>query len=59
MNARLDYEQMQDQDEHEQRVLQALMNITASGLRQEADFLAAECGMWTVWKQKMRLTNAN
>ncbi len=53
MNARLDYQQLED-EEHQQQISQALMNITAAGLRNEADLFAAECGMWTIWKQQFQ-----
>lgn len=55
MNARADFEQMQDDQERMEHTLQALMNIAAAGLRQEADFLAAECGVWEVWRQQIAI----
>ena len=54
MNARADFEQQQDEQERIERTLQALMNIAARGLRNEADYLAAECGVYPVWKQQVR-----
>ena len=55
MNARADFEQVLDEEERQQRILQALMNLCAAGLRQEADYFAAECGVWSIWKQPMRV----
>jgi len=54
MNARAD-PQLLDDEERQERTLQALMNLVAAGLRQEADFFAAECGVWNVWKQQFQL----
>ena len=54
MNARADFEQQLDEEERQERTLQALMNVAAVGLRNEADFLAAECGVYGIWKQEIR-----
>ena len=54
MNARADFEQQQDEQERMERTLQALMSVAAAGLRNEADFLAAECGVWRIWKQGIK-----
>jgi len=55
MNARADFEQQLDHEERQERTLQALMNLSAAGLRNEADFFAAECGVWSIWKQQFQL----
>lgn len=54
MNARADFEQQQAEQEREERALQALMKITAAGLKEEAETLAAECGLLSVWKSPIR-----
>ena len=54
MNARADFEQQLAEEERQEKTLQALMNIAAAGLKHEADFLAAETGLWQVWKQEIR-----
>jgi hypothetical protein len=55
VNARADFEQQLAEEERQERTLQALMNIAAAGLRNEADFFAAETGMWQVWNQQVRV----
>jgi hypothetical protein len=54
VNARADFEQQLDDDERQAKTLQALMNLSAAGLRNEADFFAAECGLWRVWKEQFQ-----
>jgi len=48
-------EQFLDDQERQERTLQALMNLSAAGLRNEADFFAAECGVWSIWKEQFQL----
>jgi len=57
MNARADYQQMQDEEQRQQEALQALMNIASKGLVNEADLLAAECGLGLVWRQQLRISH--
>ena len=59
MNARADFEQQQDEQERIERTMQALMNVAAVGLRNEADFLAVETGMWSIWKQEIQPKGAS
>lgn len=47
---RFDYEQQQDEQKREAMTLQALMDIAACGLREQADFLASECGLSRQWQ---------
>ena len=51
---RADFQQQMDDEEREQRALQALMRVQAAGLSEEADVLAAECGLLSVWKAPIR-----
>lgn len=57
MNApeRFDYQQQMDQQERDERALQALMRIQAAGLTEEADTLAAECGLFSQWKAPVKV----
>ena len=59
MNARADFEQQIDDEERQERTLQALMNLSAAGLRNEADYFAAECGVWQIWKQQFLVHGPN
>lgn len=52
MNARADFSQQLDDQERQEHILQALMKLAAYGLRNEADLFAAECGVWSIWKQQ-------
>lgn len=54
MNARADYQMQMDQQEREQMTLQALMEVASAGLVNQADLLAAECGLGLVWRQQLR-----
>lgn len=50
MNARADFQQQQtDQERREEETLQALMTITKAGYHKEADHLAREAGVYTMW----------
>lgn len=44
-----------DQQRREEETLQALANIAAAGMRKEADLLASECGLGSIWKAPLRL----
>lgn len=54
---RADFQQQQDEQEREERTMQALLNIAAKGLTEEAEILAAECGLLTQWKAPVRDTS--
>ena len=51
---RADFQQQMDEQEREERALQALMKISAAGLNEEADELAAQCGLLSAWKAPIR-----
>ena len=51
-----DNAQMQmDQAQREADALQALMRVRAAGLTEEADTLAAECGLLSQWKAPVKV----
>ena len=50
-----DFVQQQDIALQEQEALQALTEISAAGFTQQADTLAIAAGLWTVWKQPVRV----
>lgn len=54
---RADFQQQMDEQEREERALQALMNMAAVGLNDEADELAAQCGLWSQWKAPVKTIN--
>jgi hypothetical protein len=54
VNARLDYQQPLDDEEHEVLILQALMEIAAHGLKEQAALLARECGLSKQWQATIR-----
>ena len=45
MDERFDYQQQELERERYQRTVEALDRIAAAGLREEARFLAGECGI--------------
>lgn len=40
--------------EREQRAMQALMDVAAVGLQEQADILAQESGLWFLWKAPVK-----
>jgi len=54
VNARLDYQQPLDDEEREALVLEALMEIAAHGLKDQATLLASECGLSRQWQATIR-----
>lgn len=48
----------QQQDELEQKAIQALLDVAAHGLTEQADTLAYVSGLYPIWKQHVRATNA-
>lgn len=54
MNDRDDFEQQQDEEQRQQEALQALMNVAAKGLKEEAELLAYESGLGHIWKQTIK-----
>jgi len=51
VNERADFQQQQDQEEQEAEALQALMEVSAAGLKEQADKLAYQCGLGATWQQ--------
>ena len=51
VNDRADFQQQQDQEEQEAEALQALMEIAAAGLSEQAAKLAYLCGLGGIWRQ--------
>ena len=47
-------QQRQDDEEREMRALQALMDVAAAGLHEQADVLAIEAGLWARWQQPIK-----
>jgi hypothetical protein len=54
VNARFDYQQQLEDEEREALILQALMEIAAHGLREQAALLASECGLSKQWQATIR-----
>ena len=52
---RADFQQQMDLQEREARALQALMRIAAAGMKDEAETLAAECGLLSAWKSPVKV----
>ena len=52
---RADFQQQMDQREREERALQALMRVAAAGMKDEAETLAAECGLLSAWKAPIKV----
>lgn len=48
-------QQRLDEEQRQQEALQALMEIAAAGLREQADLLAYEAGVGNIWKQQFQL----
>lgn len=48
-------QQMMDEERRQQEALQALMNVAAKGMKEEAELLAYECGLGRVWKQEVKI----
>lgn len=55
MNDRADFQQQQDMEQREAQAMQALMEIASAGLTDQADILAAECGLLSRWKSPVRV----
>jgi len=54
MTDRFDYQQQLDDEEREQEALQALIEVAAAGLTQQAETLAYHCGLAHAWKQQFQ-----
>jgi hypothetical protein len=54
VNARLDYQHQIADEEREAILLQALMEIAACGLKEQAALLASECGLSRQWQATIR-----
>lgn len=52
---RADFQQQMDEEQRQREALQALMNISAKGLTKEAETLAAECGLLSIWKAPVKV----
>lgn len=48
-------QQYLDEQERQQQALQALMDVAAAGLREQAELLAYEAGVGNIWKQQFQL----
>lgn len=59
MNARADFEQQQDEEQRQQEALQALMEVAAAGLKEQAELLAYEAGVGSIWKQQLQPKGSN
>jgi len=57
-NDRADFQQGLDELEREEKIMQALMRVAAAGLKDEADTLAAECGLLSVWRAPIKVRRA-
>ena len=45
-------DQQQDMEERQREVLEALETITKAGFEKEAEVLAYECGLGTIWRKR-------
>lgn len=52
---RYDYQQQQDEERQEAEALQALIEVASVGLTQQAEKLAYQCGLGSVWKQHFQV----
>lgn len=52
-------DQRYDEEQRQKDILDALWQVAGAGLKDEADTLAQEAGVGSIWKQRVRVKNAN